>query len=304
VQKLLSDPKDREPKRHAHPDGREREEHEDHVAALNRLTGQFAAQQKDQKAADSKKEFREWFTIILVAFTLGATGFGDWVFFHTMEDARDAAAKAHRDSAGALTAAKTSAAAALTGAHQDSAAAVSAANAGSAAALDKAEAANATARDSENRQLRAYVVVSGYGVQDVSVGGTPWARIHIYNAGLTPVRQEWVGTTDISIAASAGGRVSGGGTSADCYRRPLARDARVYDSIKEVFPTVRTKAPLTQAQYEGLMAGRLKLVAAGLTCYRDIFGRPHRTDFCLEYSNAQPAPFQEAAVCVRGNKSD
>jgi hypothetical protein len=162
----------------------------------------------------------------------------------------------------------------------------------------------ATAQDTERRQLRAYVVVSGYGVQNVSVGGTPWARIHIYNSGLTPVRQEWVGTADIFIAASAGGRIKGGGTSADCYRKPLARDARVYDSIKEVFPTVRTKTPLTQAQYEGLMAGRLKLVAVGFTCYRDIFRKPHRTDFCLEYSNAQPAPFQEAAVCVRGNKSD
>ena len=88
--------------------GREKwERHQDQkrmeiVVAVNRVADELAATEKQEKSSEKKKGQREWLTIFLIFATVLATGLGDYIFYRTMEDARETASAQHTDTTALL----------------------------------------------------------------------------------------------------------------------------------------------------------------------------------------------------------
>lgn len=276
----MSDPEQGKP-RDTEGHAWERQKHSESLGAINALVEELKTQRQGQDVAEHKKALRERVTIALVFLTVVATGFGDWIFFNTMGEARDAAANAHIDNVAALTAAQTAA----NGQHQDTV-----------AALSKAEAANATARDTANRQLRAYIFVIARDVRDLSAGKSPRWGINYSVLGQTPAYD--VGIRGFTFVSQYPGTPSYVLNSFIAAKPKNTNKAMAFPSFQQGADFVfychdekwKDARPCTlSAESSALIADSKswRLFTAGIITYRDTFGKVHNSPFCFSYKASE-----------------
>ncbi len=266
----MSDAEDGEPEKDTSGQAWEREKHQAQLDAFQALVGELTTQREENGRTERIKRLLEVVTIVMVFLTLCATGFGDWVFFKTMKEARAAATKAHDDNVAALTNARTAAYIQHWETGQ---------------ALARADTANGISRSTASRQLRAYVYVKPgpLGVLDFSVGKAPHTTIVIRNSGQTPAynmkMRGNIGVNAWPIAKNKPFRE--GPYGADMVLNPETEDA--------TGGNVSVKDGLAEREVEAIGDGlRYRLYVFGSVVYDDVFGAHHRTDYCFAYFGQGP----------------
>jgi hypothetical protein len=131
-----------------------------------------------------------------------------------------------------------------------------------------------SAEDTASRQLRAYVGVREFEIEDFVVGEVPIVRFEIANSGQTPSYRTriWVGVGYLPNPME--------GTFPEPNHGTTFRVLNPADSITR---NTRAEGILTQDILDAINAKTTRLWVVGQVEYRDAFGRDHRTDFRSHY---------------------
>jgi hypothetical protein len=160
------------------------------------------------------------------------------------------------------------------------------------------------AEDTEERQLRAYVALGEFKkVEKFGVGEKPHLIIGLDNVGQTPVYEAtWntgIGVFNYPMPADLPVIIPYPACS-DLMGRPDAKHwflGKTRDAEKE------KDQALTPAEITNLTAGTSAVYFHGRICYRDIFNKIRRTDFCVLW-RWQNGRFGDAIFCEKGNSGD
>src|SRR5665213_3124866 len=85
--KQRGDPAYVQKRKNAEQSRREREHHQQNIAAINAIADQLARSQNEERTEDSNRAFREKVTICLLSFTFVAAFVGDGIFYITLDHA-------------------------------------------------------------------------------------------------------------------------------------------------------------------------------------------------------------------------
>jgi len=133
------------------------------------------------------------------------------------------------------------------------------------------------AKDTEKRQLRAYLVFGDMNVKHFGVGNKPIIKGFIENMGQTPAHDAgWISGINVnSLTAPTPS------TWPDCDtitksphhpKWPIAKKAPVFKERQAAF---------TADEVQRIHNGDAAIYLVGRLCYRDIFEDSHFTDFCM-----------------------
>jgi hypothetical protein len=154
------------------------------------------------------------------------------------------------------------------------------------------------ARDTEKRQLRAYVSIKAVGEMTFVPGVVPHSDLMIKNFGSTPAIKVKQRSTIEKMSYPLLGNLHMADTPT------LDGDSTLTIFPTEEFPaTTRSKIPFTKDEIDaisnGVDSGHRFYIFANLT-YIDIFGKPHWTHFCGMYGPASP----KITYCDQYNDTD
>ncbi len=155
------------------------------------------------------------------------------------------------------------------------------------------------AKDTEKRQLRAYVWVAPGNIWDLDVGKVPRIPVTIRNGGLTPAYMTGTLLAVKTMPVSKDGeRIRVGVLSADLSPEEPGRGDFIYqDHYTTIF--VPNLTPLDQATYERVRRGELAIYAFGRVNYRDVFDKRHFVGFCYFWTADRPP-----GHCDSGEETD
>lgn len=135
-----------------------------------------------------------------------------------------------------------------------------------------------TAQDTEKRQLRGYVYVSVDSASPIVADTTPTAKVHVGVLGQTPVY-------DMRPAFFID--VGSYNTGPDFFNRRIQKGAEITPT--DLHPpqffdqTITGEHAITSANVENIMKNASRLYVWGRIDYKDTFGLPHHTHFCMRY---------------------
>jgi hypothetical protein len=160
----------------------------------------------------------------------------------------------------------------------------------------------AIAADAEIRQLRAYLVVSSRELEnygDNKIGRVPgiWE-----NLGQTPIYDAtWVSGINVLPCCNAMVNIS--------YNTcQTVMDASINNKNffgKFSYPVKDRDSAFTPSEIQDIKGGRSAVYFHGRVCYRDIFKKLRRTDFCILWRwDAGSNALSKATYCGSGNDAD
>ncbi|HET6940575.1 MAG TPA: hypothetical protein VFH89_00285 [Sphingomicrobium sp.] len=157
---------------------------------------------------------------------------------------------------------------------------------------------NEITEDTAKRQLRAYVTTEDHDIVGFFRGGPTTLRTKIYNRGQTPAY-------DVMIWSIVCGTLD----DPDTYKVKQRKKEDFKQSRSMLGPGQwilhenACQAPLDGDAYVGIVAGKLKLIFAGVVTYRDAFGKRHFTIFRQFYTGEGNWAVTKADLlaCGRGN---
>ena len=157
-----------------------------------------------------------------------------------------------------------------------------------------------TSKDTAQRQLRAYAIVSKAKLKEIGSNIIPEARIAFDNVGQTPAyNASW--TAGINVIPALPGGVTQTGDCAEIMSRP---EATHWHFGKELFANKWRDTAFSPAEVKAINEGTVYILFTGRLCYADIFHKNHHTDFCLywqsrngviEYEQPQTCQYREDA---------
>jgi hypothetical protein len=155
------------------------------------------------------------------------------------------------------------------------------------------------AKDTEKRQLRAYVIFRPNGLERFEPNDIGHVQAVLENVGQTPV---YDGTWSSGISVLPSGQIVNVALE-PCESIMRAPDARRFYFGKVAYPDKDRDRVFSVDEINDIKIGTSTLLFIGRVCYRDIFKEVHRTDFCVRWrwagNNLGPATF-----CENGNDAD
>lgn len=125
------------------------------------------------------------------------------------------------------------------------------------------------ARDTEKRELRAYVFISGGSIDDVRSNNSPAIRLELKNSGQTPA---------YNLCSGLGARLAPYPLN-ERMRAPNYQSRGVLPPGVQESMIVDSPRPLTDTERNSLLTGKSALYAYGTTRFKDAFG----TYWCVDY---------------------
>lgn len=160
------------------------------------------------------------------------------------------------------------------------------------------------ARDTEKRQLRAYIgVVPGDVVEFLA--GKQVIKLLRKNYGATPAYEVGFSTINATIGLLTDPLTPNGG----CQYLEPQKTIDGYSSLFTMFPGVEMKYELTlnnifnEDQINAVKAGHAFFIYHGTVCYKDAFDVTHYTNYCFYYTGNDMVA-KNAEWCVVHNNSD
>jgi hypothetical protein len=156
------------------------------------------------------------------------------------------------------------------------------------------------AKDTEERQLRAYVVVRAQEkIDNFFVGGKAHVQGILDNVGQTPVYNSnvlsGVGVLDYPLKGPL--------AFAPCNLIMATPDARRHFFGKETYPGKDRDTPFTEEETTKIKGGSSAIYYYGKVCYTDIFQKVRHTEFCI-FWNWSGNDISGAQYCEQGNTAD
>jgi hypothetical protein len=160
------------------------------------------------------------------------------------------------------------------------------------------------AKDTEERQLRAYLIIGGFRkVENFEAKARPKVTVTLENVGQTPVYDAtWLSgiqPLDYPFTSEGPAPLS----VPECSKTLKRSDIQHWFFGKNRDVTKEADDPLTEPEMDALKAGKSAIVFAGRVCYLDIFNKVRRIDFCL-YWHWDNGRFGDANFCEKGNSGD
>jgi type II secretory pathway pseudopilin PulG len=137
------------------------------------------------------------------------------------------------------------------------------------------------ARDTEHRELRAYVGVTKAAIESMVAGHPSVLSVAVRNFGVTPAYSVGIKAVETILPRRADNTYS-----LRPYRQvPLGSFNTLFPKITEyaIVGSSRHSMPLTERDIRNLASGRDVLLFYGSIYYRDAFKGAHRTDFCYSF---------------------
>jgi len=151
-------------------------------------------------------------------------------------------------------------------------------------------------RDSAERQLRAYVTISGCGISDLKTTKGPIkATLTMKNVGQTPA-YDVVHPSAIGIHSFP--RTDFPAPPQDL---PLSKQVLGPNGIAYKFHTYRV---LTDEENDGITAGKMAIYVFGEVRYRDVFGNSHTTKYRYMIGGRVGLRGKHMAACDDGNEAN
>lgn len=164
---------------------------------------------------------------------------------------------------------------------------------------DIAEQQVGVAKDTEERQLRAYVVVRAQDkIENVAVGGRAHVQGILDNVGQTPVYN----STVLSGIAVLDFPLKGPITFAPCNLVMNMSDSQRHFFGKESYPSKDRDIPFTEDEMTRIKNGQA-VYYYGRVCYSDIFQKIRHSEFCIFWAWNKDA-IGGAQYCQYGNTAD
>jgi hypothetical protein len=171
----------------------------------------------------------------------------------------------------------------------------------------------ANQKQSNERQLRAYVGIIAGDVEDLGVPGKQRIKFTRKNFGLTPAYDVGWSQVGISVIVPNAAIPTGPG---GCGVPIVAGQFTMFPTTELPWTITLAKGPeikpesaravtdlLDPALVQLIKAGSRRLVYWGTVCYRDTFGKIHFTNYCWIYSGSSMAA-RDADGCLQHNDSD
>lgn len=167
-------------------------------------------------------------------------------------------------------------------------------------ALHASQQAVSVARDTEKRQLRAYVIVSAQKITNVGESERPHIQAIFENMGQTPVYDS-VWTSGIGVR---------GYPSFERTEKTWDQCSSILDKPnnqkwyfgKNALPDTDASDFITGPQLANVQNGKSAIYFIGRVCYRDIFRDIHYTDFCIFWA-WDKGGLGPAIYCRKGNEA-
>jgi hypothetical protein len=168
-------------------------------------------------------------------------------------------------------------------------------------------------RDTEHRQLRAYVGMNPGDVEDFGVSGKQKIRFIRKNFGSTPAYDVGFSKLGFSII-KIGDPIDFGMTG--CVGPGIPGQITMFPTTE--LPWIITLGDtknvtqqsadrlvglFTNAELQLVKSGDRQFVYWGTACYRDAFNKPHFTNYCWMYKGASMTA-RDAEACLTHNDSD
>ena len=160
-----------------------------------------------------------------------------------------------------------------------------------------------TIRDNAQRQLRAYVIIGGFRkVEKFALNETPHVAITFDNVGQTPAYDAtWLSGINV-LPYPMEKTALQGFAFPECEMIIDKNDPRWFFGKSVDIDKYKDKA-ITDDEWKSLSSGSAAIYLVGRICYRDIFQKTRRTDFCMlwRWDNGR---FGDAIACEKGNSGD
>jgi hypothetical protein len=156
-----------------------------------------------------------------------------------------------------------------------------------------------TANDTEIRQLRAYLIVSGKTLTNVAFD----QKVHVDgmfdNMGQTPVYDAtWISGINI-LPYPLTGEIP----NPECAKIVELPGVQKWFFGKQTYPTKDRETPVTIEEINQINSRSFAIYFHGRVCYYDIFKKLRRTDFCVLWRE-EGKGFGPATYCENGNEAD
>ena len=165
---------------------------------------------------------------------------------------------------------------------------------------DAAETQIAVAKDTEERQLRAYVVFRAQDKLDnFKVGGKAHVQGILDNVGQTPVYNSTI-LSGINVLDYP---LKGSIAYAPCKLIMAMPDAKRHFFGKASYPDKDRDVAFTDDEIAKIKSGHFAIYYHGRICYMDIFQKTRHTEFCIFWAWTNEA-IVGARYCAQGNTAD
>ena len=151
------------------------------------------------------------------------------------------------------------------------------------------------AADTEERQLRAYVIVSSQGMKNIVLDQKAQSTAIWDNVGQTPVYDAtWEAGINVLLFP-----MTGEFSYADCGA--IMKDPSAKHSFfgKQIGIEKSRSQAFTKEEMPAIDAGTSAVYFNGRICYKDIFNKVRRTDFCMYWRKGE-----NGSYCDKGNDGD
>lgn len=152
------------------------------------------------------------------------------------------------------------------------------------------------AKDTETRQLRAYIAIESTDIPKIEEGTTLHINAIMENLGQTPAYNAgWI--SGINVMKYPLPEEIGNDTCTHVMNLPKRSKWVI---AKKAFVEKIRPAPFNAAEVKDIKEGKAAVYFHGRVCYEDIFQEVHHTDFCM-YWKLENGKAGNASFCENGN---